>query len=320
MELGQALLNLESGQKRSHVQRSIELFDPMVRNRDNLESAFNWTVAYGKMGDIMLIEGRTSEAVRYYTEHERLASSLAAADPHNETLHREAAISLVQLGHALVESGRIDEGLRRIRQALAMIEADSTDTPLSRSIEALIRGWFGEALEGQGKIREASHEYAIVKERLGAVRARGINDPRVLGYLASATDRLAATYVKLGEADQASQEYRQALTVLEPLLTAHPEDQELAYVLAETYTGEGTISAARAERDRVREDKMADLQTAAEWFRKSLQTWSTVPHPARTSTSGFEVTLPGDVSRRAAQCELEIKSLASHRLGSSRPQ
>ena len=315
LSLGQALLNLgERPEALSHIQRSIELFDPMVRTGDDLKSAFNRTVAYGKMGDLLLIEGRTSEAVRYYAEHERLASSLATTDPHNESLQREEAVGLVQLGHALVELGRLDEGLGRIRQALVMIDADSTDTPLGRSIEALIRGWFGEALERQGKIREASHEYAVVKERLGAVRAKGINDPRVLGYFASAADRLAATYVKLGDVDKATQEYEEARTVLEPLIAANPDDQELAYVLAETYTGEGTISAARAEHDRARDDKLADLQAATDWFRKSLSTWSTVPHPARTSTSGFEVTVPSEVSRRVAHCDQEIRSLGDTRL------
>jgi hypothetical protein len=164
-------------------------------------------------------------------------------------------------------------------------------------------------LERQGKIREAAHEYTVSKEVMNAVRAGGVNNRRVHGFFASASARLAATRVKLGEIDKATQEYEQTRHLLEPLVEANPGDQELAYVLAETYTAEGTISATRAEHARTPAEKVAEWTAASAWFRKSLNTWSTVPHPTRISTSGFEVTLPTDVSSRLAQCERAITSL-----------
>lgn len=174
--------------------------------------------------------------------------------------------------------------------------------------EVLIRGWLGEALERQGQIREASREYAVSKEVMAAVRAGGANDRRVQGFFASATARLAAALVRLGEIDRAMQEYEQARNLLEPLVKANPGDQELAYVLAETYTAEGTIAAARAERAGTRAERLAGWTAASGWFRKSLNTWSTVPHPTRISTSGFEVTLPTDVASRLARCDRALTS------------
>ena len=320
--LGDAFLKLgDRPNALLQYQRALDLLDPIVQRGDDLVASYNTAVVNGKIGDLWLIDGKTSQAVPYYAEALRPMSRLAAAEPHNETLQREEAVRLVSLGHALLESGRTDEGLRYARQALAKIEADSTSTPLVRSTEVLIRGWLGEALERQGKVREASHEYAISRELMSAVRAGGADDRRVRGYFAAATDRHAATLVKLGDIDTAMREYEESRILLEPVVKANPEDQELAYVLAETYTAEGTIAAARAGRARDRAEQLANWRGASAWFRKSLNTWSTVPHPTRISTSGFEVTLPADVSGRLARCDREITSLggSSHARESTIP-
>ncbi len=308
--LGDAFLKLgDRPQTFPHYRRALDLLAPLVRRGDNLIAAFNTAVVNGKIGDAWLIEGKTSQAVPYYEEAFRLVSRLGAADPHNESIRQQEAISLVSLGHALLELGRTDDGARYARQALARLDAKPASTPLIRSTEVLIRGWLGEALERQGRIRDASHEYAIAKEVMAAVRAGGANDRRVQGFLASATARLAATLAALGDIDTAIREYEQARTLLEPLVRANPQDHEIAYVLAEIYTAEGTLAAARAERARTPAEKHVEWTAACTSFRKSLSTWSTVPHPTRISTSGFEVTLPSEVSARLARCDRAIASL-----------
>jgi tetratricopeptide (TPR) repeat protein len=309
ISVGDAFLKVgDRPQTLPHYQRALDLLAPMARRGDSLVAAFNTAVIHDKMGDVALIDGKTSQAVPDYEEAVRGVSRLEAAEPLNPSIRQFHAISLVALGHALTELGQADDGVRYARQALAMLDASSTST-LIRSTEVLIRGWLGEALEHQGKIREASHEYAVSKKVMAAVLAGGANDRRLQGFFASATNRLAATLVTLGEIDQATREYEQARTVLEPLVKASPGDHELAYVLAETYTAEGTISATRAEHARTSAAKLAEWTAASAWFRKSLDVWSTVPHPTRISTSGFEVTVPTDVSSRLARCDRAITSL-----------
>jgi non-specific serine/threonine protein kinase/serine/threonine-protein kinase len=308
--LGDAFLKLgDRPQSLPHYQHALDLFDPLVRRGNNLTAEFDTAVLHGKMGDVALIDGKTSEALPYYEEALRQSTRLAAADPHNESIRQQEAISLVELGHALLELGRTDDGVRYARQALAKLDAKPASSVLIRATEVLIRGWLGEALERQGKIREASHEYSVSKEVMAAVRAGGVNNRRLQGFFASATVRLAATLVKLGEIDRATEEYEQARILLEPLVKANPGDHEIAYVLAETYTAEGTIAATRAEHARTDVAKLAEWTTASAWFRKSLDVWSTVPHPTRISTSGFEVTIPTDVSSRLAQCDRAIALL-----------
>jgi eukaryotic-like serine/threonine-protein kinase len=307
--IGEALMQL-GDRPAALVQFQQALADetPLARRQDNASAARNLAATYGKIGDLLLIDGKASEALPYYGEFERVASRLAAADADSAQLQLSADIALVELGHALVELDRTDEGLPYIRRAVERMESDQTDLPFARSIEALVRGWFGEALERQGKVREAAHEYAVVKERIGAIRGSGENT-RVLGYLAMATDRHAAALVKLRRADDAAREYQETLDLLEPLVKTHPNDYELVYVLADTYTAQAAMSAARAERARTRPDRLAAWQSAAAWNRKSLDVWRTVPHPARISTAGFEVTLPDEVANRLARCERELSAL-----------
>jgi non-specific serine/threonine protein kinase/serine/threonine-protein kinase len=315
--LGDAFLKLgDRPQALTYYRRALDLFAPMVLRGDSLVAAFDTAVLHGKMGDVALIEGNTSQAVPDYEEALRVVARLAAAEPLNASIRQQEALSLVELGHALTELGRAEDGVRYARQALTRLDANSASTSLVRSTEVLIRGWLGEALERQGKIREASHEYAVSKEVMEALRRGGANDRRVQGFFASATARLAATLVKLGEIDKATQEYEQARILLEPLVTASPGDHEIAYVLAETYTAEGAISATRAEHVRTPAAKLAEWTAASAWFRKSLDVWNTVPHPTRISTSGFEVTVPIDVSSRLARSDRAIASLA----GSARTQ
>jgi hypothetical protein len=46
---------------------------------------------------------------------------------------------------------------------------------------------------------------------------------------------------------------------------------------------------------------------------QDLTVWSTVPHPARTSTSGFDVTVPTDMAALIARCDRELRSLGAQR-------
>jgi tetratricopeptide (TPR) repeat protein len=295
-----------------HYRRALDRLEPIARRGDNVRAVANAAVTRGKIGDVFLVDGKLLQALPYYREAQLVQSRLAAADRHNDRLQISDAVGLLEFGNVLVGLDRVSEGVACMRQALAKIQAEPTVTPLVRSTEVLIRGWLGGGLERQGDVRGASEQYAAGKEVLGAVmRASGTNSPRIQEYYATATDRLGASLDKLGETDKATDEYQEARRVLEPLVQSDPEDQELAYALAETYTALGTVGMERAERARPREDKLADWQAAAAWLRQALEVWSRIPHPARMSTSGFEVTLPAEVSRRLDRCTRELQSAAA---------
>ena len=293
-----------------HFQRGADTLEPLARGGKSALAAYNASVDYERIGDALLIDGRIGEALPYYEASLRWSSSLAAADAHNGSARRNNEISRVAAGHALVELGRIDEGMDYIRTSLREIEADNPDVPLTRAVEALIRGWYGEGLERQGKVREALAQYTQTKDKLAVVRAKAADDVRMAGYYAAAIDRVAAALAKLGEMERADREYDDAIAVLEPLTAANPANLELTYAIAEAYTAKGAIAAARAAGARTVDARIAGWRDASAWHHKSLDAWRRVAHPSRISNIGLEVTEPAEVMARLARADREIAALA----------
>jgi non-specific serine/threonine protein kinase/serine/threonine-protein kinase len=307
--IGQGLMF--TGDRREAIaryRRGIDILKP-IADRNSL-AAFNLAVDVQRIGDALLIEGQIADALPYYTEAVRQMGAMSALDPHNDSVQQAYAIPLITMGHAMTELGRVDEGMQAIRKALAMITA-APDTPDTRAREALARGWLGEALEQQGKRRDALQQYIVTKQRLGELLAKGIDNPRTQGFHAVACDRLGATLVALDDLDGGIREYEEAQRRLEPIVKAFPAMQELAYALADTYTRQGLAATVRAERARSSGDKQAHWRTARDAFQRSLDVWRGIEHPAWISGVGFEVTPPADVARKLAQCDRAIQALGS---------
>jgi eukaryotic-like serine/threonine-protein kinase len=306
LELGDAMLKLgDRSRAVDYYHRSVDIMSSLNTKGDNIRIAGNQVVATGKMGDALLIEGRIAEAVSWYAKNEQGAAQLAAKDPSNEPMQRLVITSSAQLGHALIEDGQIDKGLKYLHTALAKAQAQSSQTPLIRIFQGIINMWFGEASERKGKIAEAVQNYQKSQEILGAVRAAGANDLRTQVYYCSSTDRLGAAWLKFRKPANAEKEYEKSLALLEPLTKASPDNAEALYALAETYTGEGNVSAQLARETRKPNDQAADWNAARAWYQKSLNIWSRVINPSRISTSTMEVTVPGEVSRRLAECQAQ---------------
>jgi eukaryotic-like serine/threonine-protein kinase len=295
-----------------HFRRAIDVLDPIAKRGDNAVAANNVAVYIERIGDALLIDGHPADAFRHFTESERRTSALLAADPHNESMRQIEVVQLTLLGHTAIELGRTDEGVAKLRRAIAQLEI-SPDAPDTRAREALARGWLGEALERQGQLREASQQYAITKARLGELLARGIDNPRIQGFHAVACDRLGAALVALGSVDAGLREYREAQRRLEPLVKAYPPVQELAYALADTYTRQGIAASILAGRARAVADKMSEWREARDAFQRSLDVWNGIEHPARMSGTGFEVTPPALVARKLAECDRAIQPLRAAR-------
>jgi eukaryotic-like serine/threonine-protein kinase len=304
--LGDAMLKLgDRPRALDYYRSSLDTMRTLDPRAENVRIQSNMSVVTAKIGDAFQIDGKFEDAIRSYTEARTLAARLVALDPHNEVLQRQLLAASDELGSALVESGRVDEGLTYIRESLAAAEAEPAQSSLVQMMQGVIHESLAEALERQGHAGAAAEEYRISKARLGAVLAGGATDARTRVYVANASQRLAAALISLGRLDEAEHEYEEALAALEPLSRDHPDDQEILYSLAEAYTGQGNVSAARAARLPMRDARVGQWREAADRFRQSLDIWSRIPNPAHVSTSGLNVTVPSEVSKRLALATAE---------------
>jgi eukaryotic-like serine/threonine-protein kinase len=300
--LGDAFAKLgDRPQALIHYHRGLDLLNVLNSQRDSVSGEINKAVSLERIGDVALVGERPSEAVHWYAEGQQLATRMAAVDPHSEVFRRLKVTSTGTFGHALIETGQVAEGIHQLRDALDTLSKIPMPTPLDRTLEGIGHSWVGEGLERQGRFADAVHEYTTAKEFFDGVRKGGSNDRLTQVYLSSATLRLGTALSKLGKVDDGSREHAEALAVLEPLSKGNPEDQDVLYSLAETYTGLGTDAMIRAE-----------WQAAREFFRKSRGAWGKVTNPARISPSGLRVRLPAEVSELLARCDREIASRDDH--------
>jgi len=166
----------------------------------------------------------------------------------------------------------------------------------------------GEGLERRGNNADAVAEYQQGKEAITSARAAGANDLRSQVYYCASTERLAQALLKSGSPTEAREQYEECRGILEPLLQANPDNEEVLYALAETYTGEGDVSVRLAKESQQHARNSPDWNAASEWYQKSLNTWSKVPNPAWISTSMIEVRLPAEVSQKLAECRFQTST------------
>ncbi len=300
--LGDGMLKLgDAPQALVHFHRGLDITNTLGAKSNNVTIMANRYVIMSKIGDALMIEGKIAEAVSWYSKEQDGATQLSSLDPGNETIQRLGITSAGLLGHALIEAGKVEEGLKFERLALTKAEAQPSQTPLVRTFQAIATGWIGEAAERRRKLVEAVIRYKKAQEIYRSLRASGANDGRLQVFYCSSTDRLARTLLKLGKAEDARKEYDDARTLLEALLQADPENIEVMYALAETYTGEGDVAAQLARKTPVQSQRAALWSSSVDWFQKSLHVWDKVPNPAWISTSLQEVTVPAVVSRRLAE-------------------
>jgi non-specific serine/threonine protein kinase/serine/threonine-protein kinase len=304
--LGDAVLKLgDRPAALDYYRRAAGILSAVDPKGTNANAALNLVVIDSKIADVLLAEGKTDEAIAWFTKNHQGALRLAAADPSNDAIKQQVITSTGQLGHALIEGGKIEEGLKYERLALEKILAQPAQTPLYKIYQSIARGWIGEASERRGKLAEAVMEYRKAQDAAGAARTAGANDVRTQVFFCTSSDRLAAALLKLGKSTDAEKEYEDSRGVLEPLLQQNPGNAEVLYALAETYTGEGDVSMILAKYARENAARSKDWNDAADWYQKSLNTWHGVKNPTRISTSEMEARLPAEVSRKLSECRAQ---------------
>jgi tetratricopeptide (TPR) repeat protein len=304
--LGDASLKI--GDRRAaleYYRRGAALFTALDPKGTRAIIAVNAAVTDGKIADIYLADGRINDAIAGYRKTREAALRHAAVDPNNQTVKQAVITSTGQLGHALVEGGRVDEGLKYLRETMERIDAESPLTPLYKIYQSIAHGWIGEGLKRRGKNADALAEYQLGKEAITSARAAGANDLRSQVYYCASTDRLAEALVKSGNPTEARKQYEECRGMLEPLLQANPDNEEVLYALAETYTGEGDVSVRLATASQQHASNSPDWNAATEWYQKSLNIWSKVRNPVWISTSMIEVRLPAEVSQKLAACRAQ---------------
>ena len=306
--LGDAYLKLgdRPAAERS-FRESLDIFNMLDPKGENIRVTMNRAVIITKVGDALMIEGKYPQALGFYKEGQLVGEKLLARDPHNETAQSHSIVIHGQVGLALTHLGRFSESNQEFRKSLAISANPAERTAIVRVIRATVGIWFAQSLMHQGKPAEAAAEFAKSKAGFASLGNADALDLRTRTYLCAAQMQYGGALAAQRKFVQAQKELEPAIETLEKLAGAAPPSQELQYTLAEAYNQQGILFVSRARIAASKDERTADWKAAKSWFEKSSAIWDKVKNPARLSTYGLEVSLPGEVSQRIAECDANLR-------------
>ncbi len=110
-----------------------------------------------------------------------------------------------------------------------------------------------------------------------------------------------------GDSKLAAKYFRQALVVVEPVLTTQTPALDALYTAADAYSGLGDLklNEARAPGQSVAH-RRATWTDARSLYLKSLENWHRIEHPNHSAPNGFDAGDPANVAKNLQLCDVEL--------------
>jgi tetratricopeptide (TPR) repeat protein len=178
--------------------------------------------AASRVGFVESQLGDSSGALASYSRALDLAQAWRSADPSNLQARKGHALALEKVGQTLAGSGKVAEGLEKMRQAVAIYEELSAAQPgnsTARHDLAAHSMVLGDVLAEAGRTGEAVESY---RGALRMAQQLTRDDPQNKQYqrdLHLVLGRLAESLVKSGQMAEARATTARALAVLRPLVS-----------------------------------------------------------------------------------------------------
>lgn len=291
-------------------QRAEEILRPVAEKVNNTVYRRGFAVSHTRIGDALLMIGRPSEALAHYRKERQILEPLVMADPKDMVVLSTFVISEGDIGHAMVESGQVEQGKARLLQAMARTSAyaKAVGDSYSRAVLASTAALLGEAFERSGDNASAQAYYAQALDLYQATASTDPADTEDAVNIVIMRNHLGNIHLKSRKQTAALRAYQTALAAEDALAVASPDNVELLYARADTYAGLGATSAAFA-REGGESRRTRQWEEARDWYVKSLSTWQRIPNPSALSPNLFRVTSPHEVARRLSACKATLAKL-----------
>jgi eukaryotic-like serine/threonine-protein kinase len=309
LRIGDELVKLgERQQATQHFRLALDLLQRMPQDPNNRVLQRDYNNAYEALGDVQLMDGNATEAVKSFEKELSYIQSLASADSTDTSTLLYLAVSYGDVGRGWVEAGDLTKGITYLRKAVAegehLYSLSNTTWDAGNLAQADI--WLGEALGRTGQTsEELLLDYKALEIYSRAAKADA-NDIQDAIQVAACHDRIGAALLRSGEVGKAEKEYRQALEQSAVLSPKAPESIDIRYLIAATYSGLGDVAARNARAEGTEKGRFRFWNQGESWYQQSLAEWAKVPNPSHIAPNEFKVDVPGEVERRLARCRAEL--------------
>jgi eukaryotic-like serine/threonine-protein kinase len=258
------------------------------------------------IGLALEMDGRFQSALAYYQQELATYKRRLERDPQDMMARSDLSGAYYDVGDTLVKMGRFKDGLPTIRRAIALDKELVSVDPKRGALRSLLAQHRVAEAEALNKVGDAAGALQSYKEARSLYQSLAeLDDLNLDARLnVSATDaKIAATYLRLRQVDDARETYLRALQVSEPPAGGNPPNLQAQYTLADAYSGLGDVAVYLADRIKDPIKQLSYWREATSWYEKSLRIWHMIPNRSVISPSEFDVGDPAQVKSHLAACE-----------------
>lgn len=328
------MLLAQTGRRREgleQLQSSLKIFRALAAASDSSLSQRGVAADVSQIGVVLTEDGKPSEALNYFLEELAIFQKLADADPRNVQAREDLAGALFDVGDSLERQGKPIAGLAFLRRAISIskqiLALDPKRVDYLR-LEAGYRVGESEAWTDLGRTDESLHSLRQAQDIYEQIANLDPNNKDAQLNLLATGAKIAATQLKQGSLSRAQQGFQQVLSFLEPFLNLQPDrqtsipngltspsreaavafipPQQALYTAADAYAALGDIESKRLSSSPSNQEKIIHCRKAADFYRRSIDTWNKIPHPARTSPNGFRAGDPKLIAHKLYNAELQL--------------
>jgi len=271
----------------------------------------NMAIANLKVGDALMGIGDQASALTHYEKGVQELASLAGSAPNNATATRLLSLGNQRIATVLRSLGQYEKAasfnLKALEEQTELAKAD----PKNLQIQFDIGTSYGNLSDNYLQMNRLDDAARYSREAIRIVSENLAKNP---GYSEARGD-LGAIYltyseVLLAKADTtgALENYRKALTILEPEPIRSAKTTELAKV----YEGLGDVQRLRANQVKRQIQPQAESLTDAKgWYQKALDVWRSLEQQGKL-TSEYKGT-PNKITEKMNQCEAALAKLKAGR-------
>jgi eukaryotic-like serine/threonine-protein kinase len=266
-------------------QMALAIGEPRAANSTNVQAQRDVAGLHTTLGDALVNSGATAKALQHYRRALGMVENLAAADPNDQEAKVDVGEGALNIGVASAILGQREESLHSLNRSVSIMEQALERDPkaVGPNKDLLIAYvWKASAEPFPGA---ALTEY---RKALSTVNQLASLDPGNSSWREVA----AAIHAKLGDffrrqsrADEATQNYRDAIAIAEKIVSSDANNPEPRYILADAYFGMGELSFTRAMS--FSPPHRASLEEAESWYQRSLDAWRHISHPMIVSSDGY---------------------------------
>jgi tetratricopeptide (TPR) repeat protein len=258
LDLGETKSALATATQAQTIARDLKNKHP-----ENSEYQQALALADEAVGNVLVRQANTPEAMKAFQESLAIRTALAAADPGKPAIQRELAHSHNAIGDVLFRQGKLPEAMESYLAAFAVRQKLAAAAPTDFARQSDLSGShqkIGNVLAAQGKLADAMKSYQSSLQIRIVLAQLDPNNPTWQNELAHAYSSVGDTLVKQGNLNEAMKAYQLEMEIADRLAKSDPAHAGWQNDLSNADVKMGEVLAAQE-----------NLPGAAKYYQASLE-------------------------------------------------